>query len=86
MTRMVVKVWDDKGYETTVRNRCQVTLLQNGTAYETKTLSEANSWQYTWGEPAEVRQKRQGDHMDESASLAVSGYVSALARMGLHSF
>lgn len=44
MTRTVVKVWDDKGYENHRPKSVQVTLLQNGTAYETKTLSEANGW------------------------------------------
>jgi hypothetical protein len=44
----VVKVWKDDG-ATAQRPKCiTVTLYQNETAYETVTLSEDNSWRYTW--------------------------------------
>ncbi len=46
--RVVTKVWDDVGYESSRPKSVQVTLLQNGTAYDTVTLSEENDWLYTW--------------------------------------
>ena len=48
VTRTVLKVWDDQGYENRRPKSVQVTLLQNDVAFETRTLSEANGWQYTW--------------------------------------
>lgn len=48
MTRTVLKMWDDKGYESRRPKSVKVTLLQNGTAYDAQVLSESNGWQYTW--------------------------------------
>ena len=81
MTRMVVKVWDDKGYENHRPKSVQVTLLQNGTAYETKTLSEANGWQYTWENLP--RYDKSGREITWTIrESAVSGYVSSTRQNG----
>lgn len=59
----------------------QVTLLQNGTAYETKTLSEANGWQYTWENLP--RYDKSGREITWTIrESAVSGYVSSTRQNG----
>ena len=81
MTRTVVKVWDDKGYENHRPKSVQVTLLQNGMAYETKTLSEANGWQYTWENLP--RYDKSGREITWTIrESAVSGYVSSTRQNG----
>ena len=81
MTRTVVKVWDDKGYENHRPKSVQVTLLQNGTTYETKTLSEANGWQYTWENLP--RYDKSGKEITWTIrETTVSGYVSSIRQNG----
>ena len=63
------------------RKSVQVTLLQNGTAYETKTLSEANGWQYTWENLP--RYDKSGREITWTIrESAVSGYVSSTRQNG----
>ena len=81
MTRTVVKVWDDKGYENHRPKSVQITLLQNGTTYETKTLSEANGWQYTWENLP--RYDKGGKEITWTIrETTVSGYVSSIRQNG----
>lgn len=81
MTRTVVKVWDDKGYENHRPKSVQVTLLRNGTAYETKMLSEANGWQYTWENLP--RYDKSGKEITWTIrETTVSGYVSSIRQNG----
>ena len=57
-----------------------MTLLQNGTAYETKMLSEANGWQYTWENLP--RYDKSGREITWTIrESAVSGYVSCSYRL-----
>lgn len=44
----VQKVWEDTGYEGRRPKTVTVTLLRNGSEYDTCTLSAENSWQHTW--------------------------------------
>ena len=44
----VLKVWDDKGYESRRPDSVKVFLLQNGKVYDTAILSKENNWAYTW--------------------------------------
>ena len=44
----VLKVWDDKGYESDRPEEISVQLLRNGKVYETVALNEDNNWRYTW--------------------------------------
>ncbi len=79
--RVVTKVWDDKGYESNRPKSVQVTLLQNGTAYDTVILNEANGWLYTW----EKLPKYGEDGKEYNWSIqetAVSGYVSSVKQNG----
>lgn len=48
ITRKVIKVWDDYGYEYARPDEITVQLLKDGTVYDTQTLSEKNLWRYTW--------------------------------------
>ena len=58
-----------------------MTLLQNGTAYETKMLSEANGWQYTWENLP--RYDKSGREITWTIrESAVSGYVSSTRQNG----
>ena len=44
----VVKIWKDTGYEKKRPESIKVELLQDGKSYETVTLNQENSWNYTW--------------------------------------
>ena len=48
VTRTVLKIWNDKGYESKRPRSVQVTLLKNGAVYDTQTLDDTNGWQYVW--------------------------------------
>ena len=75
--RTITKVWDDKGYESRRPSSVQVTLLQNGAAYDTITLNEENSWQHTWDELP----KCDADGKEYTWTIqetAVSGYTASV--------
>ena len=81
VTRTVLKVWDDKGYESKRPKSVQVTLLQNGTAYDTQTLSETNGWQYTWDKLPKY--DKNGREISWTIrEVSVSGYVSSVRQNG----
>lgn len=44
----MIKRWDDAGYEQKRPDTITVTLLKDGTVYDTRTISRTDSWQYTW--------------------------------------
>ncbi len=48
LSKKVIKVWDDKGYEKSRPKDIKIELLANGNLKEVVTLSEKNSWQHTW--------------------------------------
>ena len=48
VTRTVIKVWNDKGYESKRPSSVQVLLLKNGETYDAQRLNSANGWQFTW--------------------------------------
>ena len=79
--RIVTKIWEDKGYESRRPGSVQVTLLQNGTAYDTVTLNEANDWLYTW----DALPQYSADGKECSWTIQetdVSGYVSSVNQNG----
>ena len=81
VTRTVLKVWDDKGYESKRPASVQVTLLQNGTAYDTQTLSDTNGWMYTW----DKLPKYDKDGKEISWTIrefSVYGYISTVRQNG----
>lgn len=81
VTRTVLKVWDDKGYENRRPKSVKVTLLQNGTVYDAQVLGESNGWQYTWdGLP---KYDKNGNEINWTIREdAVSGYVSSTRQNG----
>lgn len=48
ITRKVIKVWDDEGYETIRPENVTVQLLCDGEIYDTVVLSQDNNWRYAW--------------------------------------
>lgn len=48
--RTVVKVWNDKGYESQRPKSIRVSLLRDGKVIDQVELSAANNWRYTWKE------------------------------------
>lgn len=50
VSRKVVKVWDDSGYEANRPAEISVELLENGQVFDTVVLNADNNWQYEWNE------------------------------------
>lgn len=50
ISRKVLKIWDDKGYEDKRAKEISVQLLRDGQVYETVTLTKDNGWRYTWND------------------------------------
>lgn len=48
ITRKVLKVWNDEGYEEQRPKEVTVQLLRNGKLYDTVTLHAGNRWRHTW--------------------------------------
>lgn len=48
VTRKVLKVWDDEGFEDMRPGSVTVELLRDGEVYDTEELNEANLWRFTW--------------------------------------
>ena len=50
VTRKVIKVWEDDGYENERPEEIVVQLLQDDQIYDTVSLSADNNWRYEWTE------------------------------------
>ncbi len=50
ISRKVLKIWDDKGYESLRPEEIDVYLLCDGELFDTVKLNEKNNWRYTWEE------------------------------------
>lgn len=48
ITRKVLKIWNDKGYESKRPEEITVQLLCDGKVYETVTLNRENNWRWSW--------------------------------------
>lgn len=48
ISRKVLKIWDDKGYENLRPKEITVYLLKDGTIVDTVILNAANGWSHTW--------------------------------------
>ena len=81
ITRTVIKRWDDTGYEQKRPDTITVTLLKDGTVYDTRTISCTDSWQYTWsGLP---RYSPDGTEIVWAIQEnAVPGYISSIRETG----
>lgn len=79
LTRKVQKVWSDSGYTDKRPDSIKVSLLKDGQVYDTQTLSDDNSWSYTWDGLA----KTDSDGSEISWSLSeasVSGYTASVTQ------
>lgn len=76
VTRKVLKIWDDEGYESVRPKEVTVQLLKDGKVYDTETLNENNNWRYAWDElPA--------DHDWEVVEKELEGYSVTVTRDGI---
>ena len=77
----MIKRWDDAGYEQKRPDTITVTLLKDGTVYDTRTISRTDSWQYTWsGLP---RYNPDGTEIVWTIQEnAVPGYISSIRETG----
>ncbi len=48
ITRKVLKVWNDSGYESIRPADVTVHLLRDGAVFDTQTLNKDNNWRYAW--------------------------------------
>lgn len=48
ISRKVLKVWDDNDYADNRPKEISFTLLRDGVAYDTVTVTEADNWRYEW--------------------------------------
>ena len=48
ISRKVLKVWEDKGFEADRPKEIEVQLLRGGEVYSTVKLNAANNWNHTW--------------------------------------
>lgn len=76
VTRKVLKVWDDDGYEADRPKEITVYFLKNGKVWDTVKLSAKNNWRYTWKDlDADARWTVSEDDVD--------GYTTSLSREGI---
>lgn len=50
LSRKVLKVWDDSGFETVRPSEVVIQLLKDGEVYDTVTLNQANNWRHEWND------------------------------------
>ena len=50
ITRRVLKIWDDEGYEELRPKEVTVQLLRDGKPYDTQVLNQSTNWRYEWTE------------------------------------
>ena len=50
ISRKVLKIWEDKGFEALRPKEITVYLLKDGEVFDTVKLNRENNWRYTWNE------------------------------------
>ena len=76
ITRKVIKIWDDKGFEAKRPKEIRVFLLRDGELFDTVILSRENNWRYTW-------EKLEGDYKWTVAEESLSGYSPKIKKEGI---
>lgn len=76
ITRKVLKIWYDKGYENLRPEKITVYLLCDGEIYDTVVLSEENNWRYTW-------ENLEKDHRWSVSEEIPEGYTVKITREGI---
>ena len=81
VTRTVIKVWNDKGYESKRPSSVQVLLLKNGETYDAQRLNSANGWQFTWSKLPQYDDN--GKEISWSIyEKPISSYVASVSQNG----
>ena len=75
ISRKVLKVWEDDGYEKERPKEVILQLLCNGTVYDTVTLNAENHWRYKWT-------KLDGRYTWTVAEKELEGYTVEVTREG----
>lgn len=76
ITRKVLKIWDDSGYETIRPQEVIVQLLRDGKVYDTQTLNKDNNWRYAWD-------NLDADHEWDVIEKTVDGYAVTITSSGI---
>ena len=76
ITRKVIKIWDDSGYETIRPSEVIVQLLKDGAVYDTQTLNKDNNWRYAWD-------NLNADYEWEVIEKEIEGYAVSITRSGI---
>lgn len=76
VTRKVLKVWNDDGYESQRPKEIVVQLLRDGQVYQSVTLNQKNNWRHTW-------EKLEKGHRWTLVEKDLSGYQTTVERAGI---
>lgn len=76
ISRKVLKVWEDDGYEKARPKEVMIQLLRDGKVYDTVTLNAANDWRYTWA-------KLSDRYTWTVVEKELEGYTVEVAREGI---
>ncbi len=76
VSRKVLKVWKDSGYENARPKTITVQLLKDGNIYDTKVLSADTDWSYTWT-------NLPNQHEWKVVEKEVTGYTTTVSKEGI---
>ncbi len=74
--RKVLKIWDDKGFESIRPKEITVYLLSDGEIFDSVKLNKENNWRYTWSDLEE-------GHRWMVTEKVPSGYTVKIERAGI---
>lgn len=72
ITRKVLKIWNDKGYESNRPKEITVYLFCDGKIYDTVILNEDNNWRYTWEKLEEGHQWLVSENNQEGYTVRIT--------------
>lgn len=72
ITRKVLKIWNDKGYESNRPKEITVYLFCDGKIYDTVILNEDNNWRYTWEKLEEGHQWLVSENNPEGYTVRIT--------------
>ena len=72
ITRKVLKIWNDKGYEAIRPKEITVYLFCDGKIYDTVILNEDNNWRYTWEKLEEGHQWLVSENNPEGYTVRIT--------------
>ncbi len=74
--RKVLKIWDDKGFESIRPKEIKVFLFCDGKIYDTVILNKENNWRYSWD-------KLEDGHRWVISEKVPKGYTAEIERKGI---